>query len=107
MRLPNQIIYKNSIIKFKYMDKKTSIKEKAYGIYDPKFRTILIYKNMKKRDLLNTVLHELVHLIGDKSKYKIRNFSEEKVCNLIGDELGYLFCKNPQMINFIKRCVNE
>ena len=58
---------------------------------------------MKKRDLLNTVLHELVHLIGDKSKYKIRNFSEERVCNLIGDELGYLFCKNPLNDKFYKK----
>lgn len=107
MRLPSLINYKNSKISLKYMDKPTSDKEKALGIYDPHIRTILIYKNLNKKELLNTVLHELIHLIGDRSRYKIRNFSEEKVCNMVGDELGYIFCKNPKIINFIKRCVND
>ena len=53
MRLPSLINYKNSKISLKYMDKPTSDKEKALGIYDPHIRTILIYKLRHIADLIN------------------------------------------------------
>ena len=79
MILPNPINYKNNRVSIRYMSNYDSLKLKAYGLYDPNKKAILLYKNLNKKELLNTFLHELMHLIGDKSKYKIRNFSEEKV----------------------------
>ena len=107
MILPNPISYKNNRVSIRYMDNYDSLKLKAYGLYHPNKKAILLYKNLNKKELLNTFLHELMHLIGDKSKYKIRNFSEEKVCYMVGDELAKIFIRNPKVINFIKRCAND
>jgi len=104
MRLPKLIKYRNATIKLI----KTPIDEARrgdfLGLYDPNENSIRISEEIKnKAEIAETLVHEILHLIIDKSKRPV--VSEEKTVDNLAKELIILLYRNKHILNFIQRCL--
>ena len=60
---------------------------------------------IKNITLLDTLLHEIAHMIAHKSEIRLKNLGEEGVASFIGSEFSKVFLQNPKLVNLIKKCV--
>ena len=102
--IPKIIKYRNFKIKVVKLTKKQAKKENIWGYYDSNKSVIGIQENIKKITLLDTLLHEIAHMIADKSQTRIKNLGEEGVALFIGSEFSKIFLQNPKLLTLIKRC---
>ena len=107
MKIPKEIVYRNSIAKITYIDHDLAKKRGILGQYNPNKTTIEIDKKLKenKELLLEVVLHEIMHFVIDKSNQEIR--SEEKTVDGLAKAIAKIFINNKNIVNFIKRCLDE
>lgn len=96
--------YKIKIIKLARKDAK---KHNIWGYYDTDKSIIAIQENIKNITLLDTLLHEVAHMIAHKSKIRLKNLGEEGVASFIGSEFSKVFLQNPKLVTLIKRCVSK
>ena len=100
-----EIKYRNFKVKIVKLARKDAKKENIYGYYDTKtlrFQT----QGVEKITLLDTLLHEIAHMIAHKSSIRLKNLGEEGVATFIGSEFSKIFLQNPKLITFIKRCTS-
>jgi len=99
-----EIKYRNFKVKIVKLTRKQAIKDNIWGYYDSNKSVIAIQENLKKITLLDTLLHEIAHMIAHKSEIRLKNLGEEGVASFIGSEFSKVFLQNPKLINLIKRC---
>lgn len=107
MKIPKEIVYRNSIAKIVLISNENAKKRGILGQYNPNENTIEIDKKLKenKELLLEVVLHEIMHFVIDKSNQEIR--SEEKTVDGLAKAMSKVFINNKNIVNFIKRCLDE
>jgi len=106
MRIPKEIVYRNSTAKIAYIDHDLAKKRGILGEYDPNKTRIEIDKDLQhnKELLLEVVLHEIMHFVIDKSNQEIR--SEEKTVDGLAKAMTKVFINNKSIVQFIKRCLD-
>ena len=102
-----EIKYRNFKVKIVKLAKKDAKKENIYGYYDTDKSVIALSEDLKKITLLDTLLHEIAHMIAHKSSIRLKNLGEEGIALLIGSEFSKIFLQNPKLITFIKRCTSK
>lgn len=107
MRIPKEITYRNSVAKIIPISHENAKKRGILGEYDPNKTTIEIDNKLKenKELLLEVVLHEIMHFVIHKSNQEIR--SEEKTVDGLAKAMAKVFMNNKNIVNFIKRCLDE
>ena len=107
MKIPKEIIYRNSTAKIVPIKHEIAKKRGILGLYDPNKNTIEMDKKLKenKELLLEVVLHEIMHFVIDKSNQEIR--SEEKTVDGLAKAMTKVFINNKSIVHFIKRCLDE
>lgn len=63
------------LIRYKFVELKENAG--AYGLYDHKTNTILLDKELKGNDLLQTRLHEEFHCVLDLHHFNVTNLSDD------------------------------
>jgi Zn-dependent peptidase ImmA (M78 family) len=119
MKLPTIIHIGHRKIKIKEISPKTASKDEIYGDYDSTKDLIRIDKSLKDGKKLNTLLHEIVHVLLDIFILKLKDEEkvcevhaelklkdEEKVCEVLGVGLSDLFHNNPKLIELISSVYN-
>jgi len=102
-----EIKYRNFKVKIVKLARKDAKKENIYGYYDTDKSIIALSEDLKKITLLDTLLHEIAHMIAHKSSIRLKNLGEEGVATFIGSEFSKIFLQNPKLITFIKRCTSQ
>ena len=98
------IKYKNFKATVTTMSRKTATEHGLYGFYTPANNTIVIQKDLNKRDYLDTLIHEIFHFVADKSDINFKNLGEEGIAKFVGSEFSKILIQNPKLVNLIKRC---
>ena len=78
------------------------------GCYRAHESEIRVCEGLRKRELLNTVLHEILHAVvysyGLKDDFK-DDEEEEKIINALGNGLTEALTRNPKLIKFIEQSI--
>ena len=69
-------------------------------------RTARIDKTLEPTRKLNTLIHEIVHVLLDHFNAELKLKDEEKVCEVLGTGLSDLFIANPKLIDIINSVYN-
>lgn len=101
MKLPGTIHLGHRKLKVTEISPKTANKESVYGDFDPAKDKIRIDKSLTHTKKLNTLLHEIVHLLLDHFNAELKSKDEEKVCEVLGSGLSDLFAQNPRLLKYI------
>jgi hypothetical protein len=96
-------------VKIGYLDfklvprsKKWSIKHKAVGMCIPEYAHIAYYSKQKRSEIVNTILHELLHGVVYMFDINFRNSrEEEKVVRKIANGLHTVFKDNPEFVEWL------
>lgn len=97
-------------IKIGYQDINVSEEDlvDAQGCYQAEQSKIRIKEGMEGRELLNTILHEILHAIvysyGLKKDFK-SDEEEEKIVNAFGNGLTEALVRNKDLVEFIRKSV--
>ena len=102
-----EIKYRNFKVKIVKLTRKQAIKDNIWGYYDTNKSVIAVQENLKNITLLDTLLHEIAHMIAHKSSIRLKNLGEEGVATFIGSEFSKIFLQNPKLITFIRRCTSQ
>lgn len=102
-------------IKIGYLDfklvprsKKWSIKHKAVGMCVPEDGHIAYYSKQKKSEIVNTILHEMLHGVVYMFDINFRSLrDEERVVRKLANGLHTVLKDNPQFIEWIMQNANK
>lgn len=96
-------------IKIGYQDIKISefdFIDGEQGCYRADESEIRVREGLSNRELLNTILHEVLHAIiycyGLKDNFK-NDGDEEKIVNALGNGLTEVILRNPALVKFIEK----
>lgn len=96
-------------IKIGYLDfklmprsKKWSVKHKAVGMCVPEDGHIAYYSKQKRSEIVNTILHEMIHGVVYMFDINFRNLrEEERVVRKIANGLHTVFKDNPEFLEWV------
>jgi len=102
-------------IKIGYLDfklvprsKKWSIKHKAVGMCVPEDGHIAYYSKQKKSEVVNTIIHELLHGVVYMFDINFRSLrDEERVVRKMANGLHTVLKDNPQFLEWIMQNANR
>lgn len=102
-------------IKIGYLDfklvprsKKWSIKHKAVGMCVPEDAHIAYYSKQKKSEVVNTIIHELLHGVVYMFDINFRSLrDEERVVRKMANGLHTVLKDNPQFLEWIMQNANR
>ena len=81
--------------------------DNCYGLYDPNTQTVNFDQNMKGEVFLNTLLHEIFHIIIYNEGMNIKDRGEEPIVNALGNGLVKVLKQNKKVRNFIYDCFEK
>ena len=96
------IKYGNRKIKIKY-----ELLHDCYGLYDPNHNTLQLDKRLKSLRLLNTLMHELFHIIMSNENINVNLKGEEPIAKAVGDGYEKIFKANPSLVKLITQCLRK
>ena len=106
MKLPGTIYLGHRKIKVQQIGARTANKDQIYGDFDVNKDLIRIDKTLEPTRKLNTLIHEIVHVLLDHFNAELKLKDEEKVCEVLGTGLSDLFITNPKLIDIINSVYN-
>ena len=101
-----EIKYRNFKVKIVKLARKDAKKDNIWGYYDTDKSIIAIQEDIKNITLLDTLLHEIAHMIAHKSEIRLKNLGEG-VASFIGSEFSKVFLQNPKLVTLIKKCTSK
>ena len=95
----------------KYGKRKIKIKYEllhdCYGLYDPNHNTLQLDKRLKSLRLLNTLMHELFHIIMSNEDINVNLKGEEPIAKAVGDGYEKIFKANPFLVKILTQCLRK
>ena len=95
----------------KYGKRKIKIKYEllhdCYGLYDPNHNTLQLDKRLKSLRLLNTLMHELFHIIMSNEDINVNLKGEDTIAKAVGDGYEKIFKANPLLVKLITQCLKK
>lgn len=107
MKLPGIIYLGHRKIKVKEIGARTANKDEIYGDFDVNKDLIRVDKTLTPEKKLNTLIHEIVHVLLDHFNAELKLKDEEKVCEVLGSGLSDLLSQNPKVIKVINSVYNN
>lgn len=100
-KLPNFFFINNQKFCIKYWNNKEAKKINCDGQFDLEDAVITINKDLKDKDKLITIIHELLHFFVWYNKLRIKNKTEEKYVDLFSTQLINILL-NPRNLELKK-----
>ena len=107
MKLPSTIYLGHRKIKIKQIGARTANKDEIYGDFDVNKDLIRVDKTLTPEKKLNTLIHEIIHVLLDHFNAELKLKDEEKVCEVLGSGLSDLLSQNPKVIKVINSVYNN
>jgi hypothetical protein len=107
MNLPNEIVFGSRIINVNFIDKEIASKKKIFGEFDSDSNTITLDKSLNDIQMINTIIHEICHLIHDEYKLELSAKAEELVCNSIGNGVCHILYQNQDLLDFLYKSLKK
>jgi hypothetical protein len=107
MSLPNEIVFGSRLIKLDYIDHELASKKKIFGEFDCDNNTLTIDKSLNDIQMINTIIHEICHLIHDEYKLELSAKAEELVCNSIGNGVCHILYQNQDLLDFLYKSLKK
>jgi len=107
MKLPSTIYLGHRKIKIKQIGARTANKDEIYGDFDVNKDLIRVDKTLTPEKKLNTLIHEIVHVLLDHFNAELKLKDEEKVCEVLGSGFSDLLSQNPKVIEVINSVYNN
>tara|TARA_R100000479_G_scaffold164646_1_gene103540 strand:+ start:356 stop:688 length:333 start_codon:yes stop_codon:yes gene_type:complete len=107
MKLPGIIYLGHRKIKIKEIGARTASKDEIYGDFDVNKDLIRVDKTLTPEKKLNTLIHEIIHVLLDHFNAELKLKDEEKVCEVLGSGLSDLLSQNPKVIKVINSVYNN
>ena len=101
MRKPTSFKFGHRRVKIKYISDKKANKLGIYGQIDPSKNEIQLDKTLKPTQLINTLLHESVHLIAEHYHWNLPAKEEEMVCETVINGICDLLSQNPKLLSYL------
>ena len=79
----------------------------CYGLYDTNKQTVNFDQNMKGEVFLNTLLHEIFHIIIFNEGLKVKDRGEEPIVMALGDGLTKVLKQNKKVRDYIYECFDS
>ena len=102
-----QIIFGSRIINLNFIDKEIASKKKIFGEFDSDINTITLDKSLDSIQMINTIIHEICHLIHDEYKLELSAKAEELVCNSIGNGMCHILYQNQDLLEFLYKSLKK
>jgi predicted SprT family Zn-dependent metalloprotease len=81
--------------------------DSCYGLYDTNKQTVNFDQNMKGELFLNTLLHEIFHIIIFNDGIKVKDRGEEPIVMALGDGLTKILKQNKKVRDYIYDCFDN
>tara|TARA_Y100001951_G_C11280291_1_gene264871 strand:- start:189 stop:515 length:327 start_codon:yes stop_codon:yes gene_type:complete len=101
MRKPTSFKFGHRRVKIKYISDKKANKLGIFGQIEPSKNEIVLDKTLKPTQLINTLLHESVHLIADHYHWNLPAKEEEMVSETVINGLCDLLSQNPKLLDYL------
>lgn len=101
MRKPNSIRFGHLDVKIKYISSKKATKLGIYGQIDTTKNIIELDRSLKPAILINTIIHEIIHLIASHYSWNIPAKDEELVAETLTNGLCDLLSQNPKILEYL------
>jgi Zn-dependent peptidase ImmA (M78 family) len=106
MKLEN-IIFGSRIVNLNFIDKEQASKKKIFGEFDSDANTIVLDKTLDDKQMINTLIHESLHLLADEYKLELSAKAEELVCNSLANGLCHILSQNQELLEFLYKSLKK
>ena len=103
----DKIIFGSRIVNLNFIDKEQASKKKIFGEFDCDNNTLTIDKSLDNIQMINTLLHELCHMIHDEYKLDLALKAEEVVCNSIANGMCHILYQNQDLLEFLYKSLKK
>jgi len=108
-KLPKYFFIDRKKFIIKHWNKKQATKEKCDGQFDIEEAVISIYKDLKPKEKLITVIHEFLHFLVWYNGLKLTHRTEEKYVDLFSTQLIEILLnkKNKDLKDLIIKIIKD
>ena len=103
----DKIIFGSRIVNLNFIDKDTADKKKIFGEFHCDKNEITLDKSLDTQQLLNTIIHEINHLLCDEYKLDLSAKAEELVCNSLANGLCHILSQNQELLEFLYKSLKK
>jgi hypothetical protein len=103
----DKITFGSRIINLNLIDKEQASKKKIFGEIDCDSNTLTLDKSLDNIQLVNTLLHELCHMIHSEYLIELPAKAEELVCNSTANGLCHLLYQNQDLLEFLYKSLKR
>ena len=103
----NQIVFGSRIVNIDYIDKEVANKKKIFAEIDCDKNIITLDNSLDNIQKINSLLHEVCHLIHDEYKIDLSAKAEELVCNSIANGICHTLYQNQDLLEFLYKSLKK
>jgi len=102
-----QITFGSRIIKLNFIDKEQASKKKIFAEFDSDNNIITIDKSLDNIEMINSLVHELCHMIHSEYLIQLPAKAEELVCNSTANGLCHILYQNQDLLEFLYKSLKK
>lgn len=103
----DKIVFGSRTVKIDFIEKDIADKKKIFGEFHADKNEITLDKSLDKMQLLNTLIHEVNHLLFDEYKLELSAKSEELVCNSLANGMCHILYQNQDLLDFLYKSLKK
>ena len=103
----DKIVFGSRTVNLNFIDKDTADKKKIFGEFHCDKNEITLDKSLDTQQLLNTIIHEINHLLCDEYKLELSAKAEELVCNSLANGLCHILYQNQELLEFLYKSLKK
>ena len=103
----DKIVFGSRTVNLNFIDKDTADKKKIFGEFHCDKNEITLDKSLDTQQLLNTIIHEINHLLCDEYKLELSAKAEELVCNSLANGMRHILYQNPELLEFLYKSLKK
>jgi Zn-dependent peptidase ImmA (M78 family) len=103
----DKIVFGSRTVNLNFIDKDTADKKKIFGEFHCDKNEITLDKSLDTQQLLNTIIHEINHLLCDEYKLELSAKAEELVCNSLANGMCHILYQNQELLEFLYKSLKK
>jgi hypothetical protein len=107
MSLPNEIVFGSRLIKLNLIDHEIASKKNIFGEFESSKNLMTIDKSLDSIEMINTLLHEIFHLLHDEYKIELPAKAEEITCNSLANGMCHILYQNQNLLEFLYKSLKR
>ena len=103
----DKITFGSRIINLNLIDKEQASKKKIFGEFDSDTNTLTLDKSLDDIEKINTLVHELLHMIHCEYSIDLPAKTEELICNSLANGLCLVLYQNQDLLEFLYKSLKK